>query len=238
MKEQTTMRIAETPRVADIVLEHPETLEVFEAHAIDYCCGGAKSLAAACAGRGDIDARRLIAALERAIAARPSEGATNAASDPRALSTRALIDRILARHHAYLRAALPELRTIAAKVARVHGERDPRLAAIARRVDALAGALLAHLGREEDVLFPALLDPGAPAASEVIERELTAMLAEHEEVGAALDEIRALSDGYAVPEWGCPTYRAFFAKLRELETDVHRHVHLENNVLMPRFLKT
>jgi regulator of cell morphogenesis and NO signaling len=37
--------------VPDWVIEHPETLSLFQNLGIDYCCGG-KSLAAACRERG------------------------------------------------------------------------------------------------------------------------------------------------------------------------------------------
>ena len=37
--------------VTDWIIEHPETLKVFEQHSIDYSCGG-KSLAFACKEQG------------------------------------------------------------------------------------------------------------------------------------------------------------------------------------------
>jgi regulator of cell morphogenesis and NO signaling len=227
--------LTESTTISEVAAAHPETLPVFESHEIDYCCGGAATIAAACAGRKDIDAPRLVAELERAIAGRSGPGAP-AVEDPRALSTPALVARIVDRHHSYVRRAAPELRFLMGKVAAAHGAHDPRLLAVARRLDALLPTLLAHLDFEETALFPALAAAAAGRRpDDVIERELATMFADHEEVGEALHAIRALSDGYAVPEWACPTYRRLLTKLRELEGDVHRHVHLENNVLMPRF---
>jgi regulator of cell morphogenesis and NO signaling len=48
--------------------------------------------------------------------------------------------------------------------------------------------------------------------------------------------IRALSHEFTPPEGACNTYRGLFAKLEEFEEDLHRHVHLENNVLFPKAL--
>ena len=60
------------------------------------------------------------------------------------------------------------------------------------------------------------------------------MLHEHDSVGAITAELRRLTNGYQTPEGACPTYHALFDALREFEADLHRHVHLENNILFPR----
>jgi regulator of cell morphogenesis and NO signaling len=217
-------RITPASTLAQVAIEHPETLPVFEAHEIDYCCGGAATIEAACAERGGIEPARLVEELERAIEEAAAGGSRASASrDPRELSTPALIARIIAEHHAYIREIAPALDRLSKK--------------IARRLAILMKTLLEHLDEEETVLFPMLMRaaPGV-RADEPIERGLASMFADHAAVGAGLDEIRALADNYTVPAWGCPTYHELFAKLRALEADVHRHVHLENNVLLPRFV--
>ena len=55
-------------------------------------------------------------------------------------------------------------------------------------------------------------------------------------VGAALAELRTLTDEFTTPAWGCNTYRALMDAFAGLERDVHMHVHLENNVLFRRAL--
>ena len=50
-------------------------------------------------------------------------------------------------------------------------------------------------------------------------------------------EMRQLTRDYAIPAEACNTYRALFAALVELESDLHRHIHLENNILFPRAAK-
>jgi regulator of cell morphogenesis and NO signaling len=231
-------RITPASTLAQVAIEHPETLPVFEAHEIDYCCGGAATIEAACAERGGIEPARLVEELERAIEEAAAGGSRASASrDPRELSTPALIARIIAEHHAYIREIAPALDRLSKKVAAVHGPHNENLVKIARRLAILMKTLLEHLDEEETVLFPMLMRaaPGV-RADEPIERGLASMFADHAAVGAGLDEIRALADNYTVPAWGCPTYHELFAKLRALEADVHRHVHLENNVLLPRFV--
>jgi len=57
---------------------------------------------------------------------------------------------------------------------------------------------------------------------------------EHYSAGAALKEIGALSSNYEPPENACFSYRTLYTALKEFETDLHQHVHLENNILFPR----
>ena len=40
--------------------------------------------------------------------------------------------------------------------------------------------------------------------------------------------------GYGLPTDACATYSLTYDLLQKLEADLHRHVHLENNILFPR----
>ena len=54
---------AATQTVRDIALEQPASIRVFEQFGIDYCCGGRKPLAEACAAR-NLEIETVLAALE------------------------------------------------------------------------------------------------------------------------------------------------------------------------------
>lgn len=214
--------------VARLVTEHPSAARVFQKHGIDYCCHGNVSLTQACLDAG-LDRGAVLAELDAALAAAGPQGE----EDARALSTVALVARIIDRHHAYLRRSLPYIAPIMAKVAHVHGPKDEHLHELEEVFIALHDALLPHLDEEEQVLFPLLMagrsDPARAAG------ELARMLADHLEVGDLLARIRQLTGGFATPEWACNTYRVLMAELDALEADILRHVHLENHVLAPRF---
>lgn len=213
--------------VANLVLEHPEVASIFQRHRIDFCCRGEQSLAHAAAERKlDVDA--LAGELEQAIAGR------NAAppSDPRALSTEQLLTHIVETHHVPLRTSLPFLQGLAAKVARVHGEKNPKLVALDTAVSDLEASLIPHLDDEEGSLFPLLLTrPHAPEAR----RDLDNMAQEHLEVSVILERIRDATEEFSVPDWACNSYRTLLRELEAVETDLFTHVHLENHVLKPRF---
>ncbi len=215
--------------VAQIVVEHAATARIFQKHKIDFCCHGNISLDDACRERR-LDPDAVFAEIEATIPG----GRGDDREDPRALSTAGLIARIVDRHHGYLRRGLPYIAPLAAKVAKVHGEHNPKLGALRDTFQELSDALLPHLDQEEAVLFPTLMQRRPDRT--VIGDELAAMYQDHLAVGQLLARMRELSDDFTVPEWGCNTYRVYIAELAALEEDVLRHVHLENHVLAPRFL--
>lgn len=223
------MNLDTTKSVASIVLDHSETAPVFQRNRIDFCCKGQLSIADACSERG-LDPKWLLGELERAITERNGEPA----QDPREMSVQALVAHIIVRHHEYLRKAMPFVVGLMTKVARVHGEHQPSLRDLEKNVLALVSALEPHLLQEEQVLFPALMARDVDSA--VVRKELASMHTEHLEVGALLEKIRTLSNEFVPEPWACGSYRALYAELAALESDIHHHVHLENHVLMPRYV--
>jgi regulator of cell morphogenesis and NO signaling len=211
--------------VATLVLDHSELAPVFARHRIDYCCKGNKPLAEACNDLG-LDVNALMTELEIAVNARSPRHDI----DPRLLSLKELIVRRIAPHHQYLHRTMPFLRTLAAKVARVHGRHEPSLVDVFLQVDALCEVLADHLAEEEQILFPALI---AGRAADV-RTQLAAMRAEHEQVGEMLATLRRTARDYRPPEWACNSYRTLMNELAVLEADTLQHVHLENHVLLPR----
>lgn len=212
--------------LANLVLDHPETAQVLQRHRLDFCCKGHVALGEALAAREE--AADIVAEIEQAIAQRRG----GSGIDARIVGTDVLVRHITERHHAYLRQVLPFLAPLAEKVARVHGAGEPRLVELRELVLELKAALEPHLRTEEEELFPALLSGSAP---DVVARELAAMRAEHEAVGALLHRIRAVTADYAPARTACNSYRTLFSELEALEGDILTHVHLENHVLAPRF---
>ena len=219
------MEHSSSPTLAQMVLEDPACADVFQHHRIDFCCAGHRTLESACVAQG-IEVARVRADLE----AVKRDGSVGPSSDPRRLSTSALLSLIVSKHHGYLRRALPAAVALSGKVARVHGGRQPKLLELATAVSELADTLEPHLDEEEQSLFPALEEGRAPRA------DVSHMLDEHLAVAVMLDRIHDASDGFAAPSWGCASYRALVAELRALDADVREHVHLENHVLLPRFV--
>lgn len=222
--------------VGQIVARQPALAPIFERHRIDYCCGGKKTLAAACQEAGK-DPQQFLAELLRL-----AQGTQQQPVDPAAMTLTDLSDHIEQTHHRYLREELPRIKEMTAKVASVHGEMDPRLPAVHETFLALMQELTSHMMKEESILFPMIrmLEAGTvPPAFHCgsIANPMNQMEVEHKHAGSALALLRELTCGYQAPEWGCNTYRVMLHALSRLEEDLHLHIHKENNVLFPRALR-
>lgn len=222
-----------TTTLADLVTAHPELARELERRGLDYCCGGASTLADACA-RAGLDTPTVAAELAGAA----TEPSTPAWSTMDAVE---LVDHLVETHHRYLWDALPRLTSLADKIVSVHGARHPELVEMAATVHELRDDLEPHLRREEAVLFPMVRELAVGRTTHTVHRHtladpISVMLREHDSVGDLLARLRTLTDGYRPPADACASYTACFAGLAELEADTHQHVHKENNRLFPMVL--
>ena len=222
--------------VGQIVAEDIRAAGVFERYGIDFCCGGRRTLRDACLER-DVNPSEVLAEV--------SQACTREAVAPPAgeLDVDTLIGYITEHHHAYVRRVLPALAVRARQVAASHGAAHPELHEVAGLTEAVSDEMLAHMEKEEKVLFPYIAalwaavrrgerPPRAPFGS--VDNPIRVMEHEHESTGAALARIRTLTGDYAVPSGACTTYLLCLRELEEFERDLHVHVHLENNVLFPK----
>jgi len=148
-----------------------------------------------------------------------------------------LVDHILNVHHAYLHENLPKISELITKILRVHGNNHPELFKVHKLFNTIKTELESHLIKEETIQYPAIreyektkAEPDLDKAINII-RELEE---EHTGAGDILKELRKVTDDYAVPDDGCPTFKLTYDKLQEMESDLFQHIHLENNILFPR----
>jgi regulator of cell morphogenesis and NO signaling len=210
--------------LAALVLERPARSRTFEELGLDYCCGGNRSLTDACAAVGvDLDAT--LARLEAASEEPDGE------PDWQRVPLEELVDHIVSVHHDGMRQELPRLDGLLAKVVRAHGDEEPQLRELRATFVSLRAELEEHMSDEEERLFP-LCRSGEPLDPRHVEE----LEDEHVSTGQALGQLRALTRDYDLGVARCNTHRATIDGLRELEVDLHRHIHEENNVLFPRAL--
>ncbi|MBX5478422.1 MAG: iron-sulfur cluster repair di-iron protein [Pyrinomonas methylaliphatogenes] len=232
------MNIDPTKTVREIALELPNATHIFERFKIDYCCGGDKSLSEACQAVG-ADPREVAQSLAEA-----SGRLDEPSVDFRAVSLADLIDHIVAKHHAYTRQEMERLGPLFQKVCAAHGEKHPELLAMREVFGQMCAELEAHMFKEERVLFPYIIKleraderDSLPPLFGGLSNPVRVMIAEHDSSGEDLRKLRRLSADYAAPDDACTSYRVLYRSLEELERDLHRHIHLENNILFPRALK-
>jgi len=222
--------------VAELAVAMPQSISVFERLGIDFCCNGHQPIEAACRAAG-ITTDELATLINTA----PMPAGESRSWDGEPLSE--VIRFIVETHHAYTRDALDLVRALATKVSGVHGANHDELRLVEKLVYQLGDDLIPHMMKEEQVLFPyvrALEEAGlfggdAPVPFfGTVRNPVRMMMLEHETAGAILLDIRTVTNGFDLPAEACMSYRTLFARLEELEQDLHRHIHLENNVLFPR----
>lgn len=228
--------------VRGLIGRYPQTRKTFEKYGIDYCCGGRRCLAEVAQER-QAALPDLVHDIEAALVETSTRTAT-AEKDWYAASLRELIDHILQVHHAYMHEALPRIKELVRKVLNAHGAyHGAMLRQVSDLFNALETELTSHLRKEEEVLFPYIVNAEAhrqggenkpSACFGSIGNPIRQMESEHESAGAVLVQIRNATGDYTLPDDACPTFRALYEELERMEKDLHQHIHLENNILFPR----
>ncbi|MCF8308864.1 MAG: iron-sulfur cluster repair di-iron protein [Bacteroidales bacterium] len=222
-------------KISDIVSDNLKAADVFEKYNIDFCCGGNITIDEACRERG-LDSKQLVTELEKSM---------NGDADAQyiqSLNSAELADYIEQNHHTYVTENIPVLQQYLEKVCSVHGDNHPELHKIRQLFEESAGVLTQHMKKEELILFPFIRKletarqngstPEKPHFGHVT-HPITMMREEHANEGARFEEIDSLSESYNPPPDACNTFRVLYHKLYKFEKDLHRHIHLENNILFP-----
>ncbi len=223
------MSLAKDQTVGDIATREPLATRVFARHSIDYCCGGGRPLTEACEARG-VDVDVVMNEIDEELSR--SEGSQVNWNEE---SMQALIDHIIVVYHRPLQEELPRLEAMAQKVLSVHGDKDPeRFGKLAKAVSMLRSELEEHMMKEEQILFPMIL----AGQGYMAEGPISVMNTEHEQAGDALRTLRKLTDDYQPAAEACNTWRSLWYGLGTVEEEIHRHIHLENNILFPKALRS
>ncbi len=224
--------------VGQLAMENPAAMQVFDELGIDYCCGGTRTLEQACQA-----ANVPISRAAEALAAGRREPASADARNWRIEPLSELLAHIQTTHHVYTREAIARLGPLFEKVCSVHGGNHPELPRLREIFSGLAAELTTHLMKEEMVLFSSVLrmeesaaagEPVPPSPFGSMRNPIAMMTAEHDGAGNALREMRRIAGNYVPPADACVSFQALYQGLAALEGDLHRHIHLENNVLFPR----
>ena len=224
--------------VSSIVNENYAAARVFKYFGIDFCCGGSAMLADACRAAG-ADYDRVCEALAE------NDGAKGGAIPFASWPTDLLIDYVLKIHHRDIRTKGPQLLKDIERVAAVHGDAHPELHQLTELFAASLEDLENHLQKEEQVLFPycyKLFE--ASLRKERVEKmhcgtvanPIRVMHSEHSDEGTRYMYIRNLMNGFVAPDDACVSYRLMLADLEAFMDGLFEHIHLENNILFPRFV--
>lgn len=232
------MRINTNTSVGDIVKVNFKTAQIFEKNSIDFCCGGLISLGEAC-NIANVDVDQLIPELELMVMI----------DDPDSkyidgLELNELCDYIEKRHHSYVNETMPFLQEKLHKLCDVHGDHHPELLEVRELFDGAAENLSKHLKKEELLLFPYIRKMVKYKREDLHGKNefgdagetIKEMNEEHQTEGERFVKMSTLTSSYTCPPDGCSTFQVTYQTLKDFENDLHRHIHLENNILFKKAL--
>ncbi|AZA76157.1 iron-sulfur cluster repair di-iron protein [Chryseobacterium sp. G0186] len=228
-----------TDFIGNIVAEDFRTAAIFKSYGIDFCCKGGRTIEEACSSK-KTDPEKIYAELESLP---KNETVT---IDFNSWPLDLLTDYIEKTHHRYVEEKTPVLQAFLDKLCKVHGERHPELFEINTLFNESAHDLASHMKKEELILFPFVKNmvkakiSGGNLPQPVfgtVENPVHMMEHEHTVEGDRFRKIAEITNEYLPPADACNTYKVAFAMLQDFENDLHKHIHLENNILFPKAIQ-
>lgn len=234
------MNLSENTKVKEVAVSNSNARKILEQAGVDYCCGGDRSLRDACT-QSDASLDEIMERLRSA-----DEPLSQKDAEWTLAPLHELTRHIVNRHHAYVRDAIQRIEPLLQKVREKHGQRHPEIIEIEALFSQTAEEMIAHMQKEEQVLFPYINGLALSVAEKraieppffrTVRNPIRTMMKEHDSAGELTKQIRRESSGYTAPADACASFQALYRELGEFEADLHEHVHLENNILFPRAIE-
>lgn len=231
------MEINVNRNIGEIVAEDYNYAKVFEQHNIDFFCHGNRSIADA-AKQQNFDIEELIAQLESV-----KQKSRESEEDYRTWPLDKLANHIEKTHHHYTESTITELKPLLAKLVEEHRKEHPELVALQKVFATSAGDMASHMKKEEIVLFPFIrrMVETQKSHSQItvphfgtVENPVNMMLHEHDEQSKLLLKMKELTNDFTLPKNACDTYKITYETMQAFDKDMHKHIHLENNILFPK----
>jgi regulator of cell morphogenesis and NO signaling len=231
------METLEKITIGEYVAKDFRTAAIFSKYGIDFCCKGNRTIDEACQKK-DINANELIEQLDIVLNTKNDSGI-----DFKSWPLDLLADYIEKTHHRYVEEKIPVLLQFLDKLCKVHGANHPELFEINELFIGCAAELTQHMKKEELILFPFIKKMVATRSNNealqqphfgTVDNPIAMMMHEHDAEGERFRKIETLTNNYTPPADACNTYRVTFNMLADFEQDLHKHIHLENNILFPK----
>jgi len=225
--------------IGQMVAEDFRAAAVFRKYKIDFCCKGNRTIEEACDNK-KVTPEEIYKDLDALNQAKAGDIDFN--SWPLDL----LADYVEKTHHRYVEENSTVLLQYLNKLCKVHGDRHPELFEINKLFTESAQELAAHMKKEELILFPFIKRMVAAKQNGeelpkphfgTVENPVAMMKHEHTTEGERFQKIAELTSNYQFPEDACGTYQVTFRMLEDFEQDLHKHIHLENNILFPKAIE-
>ena len=224
-------------KISEIVSNDIRTIPIFSKHEIDFCCGANKTLDSVCREK-KIDYRLLIDEIKM-LENLPKVPSYNK------MELDDLIDHIILEHHDYNREKSIIIKSLLKKVVRKYENIFPELRKTSTLFNQIHLELEQHLIKEENILFPRIIEllkikKNQTMITEIfysISNLISVMEKEHLVAGNIFEKINSSTNNYTCKKGACNSIKFLYYALKELENNLHIHIHLENNILFPKALK-
>ena len=230
----------ETP-IGLIASEMEAAIPYFEKFRIDYTCQGNLSLLEAC-DRVGMPVEEALEALRTIEKEEPVHGTTQHWTQR---SMADIIGFILSHHHRFSREMIEKSNGLLERLPPVYGFDHPQLVFLKNLFKEMGDELKTHMSKEEEVIFPYLVErekaeadgrtiPNPFLDHPLFRQPLRVLEWEHQMAEMEWGQVHLLTNEFTPPSGTGSNYRSLYGGLKALEQDLHRHMHLENNVLFKR----
>jgi regulator of cell morphogenesis and NO signaling len=237
------MMQTQTPlTVSQMVQADYRLADVFKKWGINYCCGGSLTLDEVCRLQG-LDKAKVETDMLHAQQNVLLPNAVSFADWP----VDFLTDYIVHVHHAYIKTAAPRLLLSIETFAKSHQKKHPYITGIHEHLKKLVAALEEQMQQEETVLFPYFKqvcnawkrrESYGPLFVRTLHKSLGETTGRTQQQTAALvTSLRQAARQYQPPEAACTAHQVLCHKLKEFDTDLVQHKHLEHNLLYPKVVQ-
>ncbi|ERM82249.1 hypothetical protein P872_18880 [Rhodonellum psychrophilum GCM71 = DSM 17998] len=226
--------------IGEIVANDYRAATIFKSFGIDFCCDGQRTIPEACASKQN-DPELLISLLYGVLKTENHEP-----FDYNSWPIDLLADYIEKKHHRYTRERIPLLLKFFKKLSKTEAELYPEIQTIHELFKTSAEELLVSMKEEEAVLFPYIRkmiksSDGKKKIGEqhlgIAEASIRKILQDHAQEAKIFRKIKALSNNFMAPEDASNSFNVAYTLLADFEKDLHKHFHLENNILFPKALE-
>lgn len=156
-------------------------------------------------------------------------------SEYQKMSNEGLVDLLLNRYHKKLRYDVLTITPLFERVVNVHGNSHNTLAAAKNLFDKVVAHLQFHITKEEQMLFPALVQLSDLSQCKALKGPIYCMRSDHQHDDEDLKQLKILMDDFVPPLGACQSYQKLMVLLREFVEDTFEHMKIENEILFPRF---
>lgn len=232
------MKVIKKLTVAEVVSQNMGADHIFSKYKIDFCCGGGDTLENACKNVGaNLENVILeIALLNKKISKNIN---TNQLDIPH------LVNLVKSDYHKVISDLLFEVLPYSKKVSEVHGDSSKELLVInqllldveAVLTETFTNSIISlypiineiteHINKAQDVTLEIL---------QALQKAITRNEIAQTLIADSFKEISTLSSNYKTPKHACNSYTYLYENLEQLQLEVHKYMHFEKNVLIPKVL--